>query len=67
MKHYDIVLLVHPDQSEQVTSMVERYKTPVVEQNENKQVPKYKNHKGGPGKGPGGKDGKPGGNPPPKN
>ena len=47
--------------------VVERYKTPVVEQNENKQVPKYKNHKGGPGKGPGGKDGKPGGNPPPKN
>ncbi|MGY0399557.1 MAG: 30S ribosomal protein S6 [Ostreibacterium sp.] len=25
MKHYEIVFLVHPDQSEQVTSMVERY------------------------------------------
>ena len=26
MRHYEIVLLVHPDQSEQVTSMVERYR-----------------------------------------
>lgn len=25
MKHYEIVFLVHPDQSEQVTSMTERY------------------------------------------
>lgn len=25
MRHYEIVFLVHPDQSEQVTSMVERY------------------------------------------
>ncbi|PID66653.1 MAG: 30S ribosomal protein S6 [Gammaproteobacteria bacterium] len=25
MKHYEIVFLVHPDQSEQVSSMVERY------------------------------------------
>ncbi len=25
MKHYEIVFLVHPDQSEQVASMVERY------------------------------------------
>ncbi|PID64858.1 MAG: 30S ribosomal protein S6 [Gammaproteobacteria bacterium] len=25
MKHYEIVFLVHPDQSEQVPSMVERY------------------------------------------
>lgn len=25
MKHYEVVFLVHPDQSEQVPSMVERY------------------------------------------
>ncbi|MBS9778116.1 MAG: 30S ribosomal protein S6 [Gammaproteobacteria bacterium] len=25
MKHYEIVFLVHPDQSDQVSSMVERY------------------------------------------
>jgi len=27
MRHYEIVLLVHPDQSEQVPAMVERYRT----------------------------------------
>lgn len=27
MRHYEIVFLVHPDQSEQVPLMVERYKT----------------------------------------
>ena len=27
MQHYEIVFLVHPDQSEQVPSMIERYKT----------------------------------------
>ena len=27
MRHYEIVFLVHPDQSEQVPYMVERYKT----------------------------------------
>jgi small subunit ribosomal protein S6 len=27
MRHYEIVFLVHPDQSEQVTSMVDRYRT----------------------------------------
>lgn len=27
MRHYEIVFLVHPDQSEQVFSMIERYKT----------------------------------------
>ena len=27
MRHYEIVFLVHPDQSEQVPNMVERYKT----------------------------------------
>lgn len=26
MRHYEIVLLIHPDQSEQVPAMVERYK-----------------------------------------
>lgn len=25
MRHYEIVLMVHPDQSEQVTGMIERY------------------------------------------
>ena len=27
MRHYEIVFLVHPDQSEQVNAMVERYRT----------------------------------------
>ena len=27
MRHYEIVFLVHPDQSDQVFSMIERYKT----------------------------------------
>ncbi len=27
MRHYEIVFLVHPDQSEQVPSMIERYKS----------------------------------------
>lgn len=27
MKHYEIVFLVHPDQSEQVPAMIERYQT----------------------------------------
>lgn len=31
MRHYEIVFLVHPDQSEQVPSMVERYKGLVEE------------------------------------
>ena len=25
MRHYEVVFLVHPDQSEQVSAMVERY------------------------------------------
>lgn len=29
MRHYEIVLLVHPDRSEQVASMVERYTTAI--------------------------------------
>ncbi len=27
MRHYEIVFIVHPDQSEQVSAMIERYKT----------------------------------------
>jgi small subunit ribosomal protein S6 len=27
MRHYEIVLMIHPDQSEQVPAMLERYKT----------------------------------------
>jgi len=33
MRHYEIVFLVHPDQSEQVPAMIERYKT-LIEGNE---------------------------------
>lgn len=29
MKHYEILLIIHPDQSDQVNSMVERYTTQV--------------------------------------
>ena len=32
MRHYEIVFLVHPDQSEQVPAMIERYRT-IVETN----------------------------------
>lgn len=31
MRHYEIVFLVHPDQSEQVPAMVKRYKTMIKE------------------------------------
>ena len=31
MRHYEIVLLVHPDQSEQVPAMVERYTSAIKE------------------------------------
>ncbi|MDO4640882.1 MAG: 30S ribosomal protein S6 [Neisseria sp.] len=31
MRHYEIVFIVHPDQSEQVPAMVERYKALVTE------------------------------------
>jgi len=27
MRHYEVVFIVHPDQSEQVPAMIERYKT----------------------------------------
>ena len=30
MRHYEIVLLIHPDQSEQVPAMLERYKTAIA-------------------------------------
>src|ERR671912_981986 len=30
MRHYEIVLLIHPDQSEQVPAMLERYKATVA-------------------------------------
>ena len=30
MRHYEIVFLVHPDQSEQVPAMIERYRTMVT-------------------------------------
>ncbi len=35
MRHYEVVFLVHPDQSEQVPAMVERYKT-LIENGEGK-------------------------------
>lgn len=31
MRHYEVIFLVHPDQSEQVSSMVERYSAIVTE------------------------------------
>lgn len=33
MRHYEIVFIVHPDQSEQVPAMVERYRTLVAGKN----------------------------------
>ena len=33
MRHYEIILLVHPDQSEQVPSMIERYRS-IIESKE---------------------------------
>ena len=33
MRHYELCILVHPDQSEQVPAMIERRKTLVAEQN----------------------------------
>jgi len=32
MRHYEVVFLVHPDQSEQVPAMIERYKS-LIEEN----------------------------------
>lgn len=31
MRHYEIVFIVHPDQSDQVSAMVERYKTMITD------------------------------------
>ena len=33
MRHYEIVFIVHPDQSDQVPAMIERYKTLVTASN----------------------------------
>ena len=33
MRHYEIVFIVHPDQSEQVPAMVERYQSLITSQN----------------------------------
>ncbi len=33
MRHYEIVFIVHPDQSDQVPAMIERYKTLVTSRN----------------------------------
>jgi len=33
MRHYEIVFIVHPDQSEQVPAMIERYKASVIARN----------------------------------
>ena len=33
MRHYEVVFMVHPDQSEQVPAMVERYRTMIESQN----------------------------------
>jgi small subunit ribosomal protein S6 len=33
MRHYEIVFIVHPDQSEQVPAMVERYRTLITSKN----------------------------------
>jgi len=33
MKHYEIIFMVHPDQSDQVTAMVDRYKEMVAASN----------------------------------
>ena len=33
MRHYEVVFMVHPDQSEQVPAMVERYRSMIESQN----------------------------------
>ncbi|MER2512092.1 MAG: 30S ribosomal protein S6, partial [Nitrosomonas ureae] len=33
MRHYEIVFIVHPDQSEQVPAMIERYRGIVTSKN----------------------------------
>jgi len=31
MRHYEVMVLIHPDQSDQASSMIERYLTPIKE------------------------------------
>ena len=31
MRHYEIVFIVHPDQSEQVPAMIERYRNTITQ------------------------------------
>ena len=38
MRHYEVVFLVHPDQSEQVPAMIERYKS-LIEAGEGRPAP----------------------------
>jgi len=33
MRHYEVVFIVHPDQSEQVPAMIERYRTTITGKN----------------------------------
>jgi len=33
MRHYEIVFMVHPDQSEQVSTMIERYRSSIEDDN----------------------------------
>jgi small subunit ribosomal protein S6 len=33
MRHYEVVFIVHPDQSEQVPAMIERYRTTIAAKN----------------------------------
>src|SRR6185312_5513318 len=33
MRHYEVVFIVHPDQSEQVPAMIERYRTTIAGKN----------------------------------
>ncbi|CAL1329531.1 30S ribosomal protein S6 [Candidatus Providencia siddallii] len=33
MRHYEIILIIHPDQSDQVESMINRYKTTIINTN----------------------------------
>ena len=44
MRHYEIVFMVHPDQSDQVSAMVERY-TGIIE-GDNGKVQEDKNYSG---------------------
>ena len=33
MRHYEIIFIVHPDYSDQVSSMIEKYKKTIIEKN----------------------------------